>query len=382
MTAINVKRPEIEAALKLFDRELRASKEWKGWDARRSQRYAVDTRGLLYPPKKILSLATGIPVGEFIGGAPTNKHFERLGFPIKELHASPRSASPQIPVFRVGRSYSRIRDITGRFGGSGQSGIAPSRMAPAIFLFTGGAGAKYGYADEFERSGCLLYAGEGQVGDMRFTRGNLAVRNHVQDGRALHVFESHGKGQDYEYRGEFVYTSFLIKKGPDREGALRDVIVFRLMPVQHLLPTEVAAEVEPSAPDSPSPTLSDLRSLALEAVQAPGGVVDAGEAVRKTFVRSAKVRAYVLARAAGICELCNSAAPFKRKSDGSPYLEPHHINRVSDGGLDHPRHVAGICPTCHREIHFGIGGAALNDALRTTVEGLEDAMERDESKEG
>lgn len=108
---------------------------------------------------------------------------------------------------------------------------------------------------------------------------------------------------------------------------------------------------------------------------APGNVSDPAEAVRRTYQRSAKVRAYVLARADGICELCEKPAPFTRKSDGSPYLEPHHINRVSDGGLDHPRHVGGICPACHREIHFGIDGDRLNDKLRTSIEAREAAME-------
>jgi len=366
----------VEAALSQFDNELRSRREWQGWEQRRSQKFAVRARGRLYPPKKILSLATGVPVADFTGGPPTNNVFAALQYPVELLdHGEGPIDRPLIPAFEVGHAYSRAREITGKFGGSGQSGIAPSRSSPAIFLFTGGSGTQYGYADEFEATGCLLYVGEGQVGDMQLIRGNLAIVNHVQDGRALHVFESQGKGRDYVYRGEFVYTSHLVRKGPDRDGAQRDVLVFRLMPVEQLLSIEGAGD---SGSGVGEPVLSDLAGLrvaAMEAARAPGAVVDAAEAVRRTYQRSAKVRAYVLARAAGICELCNKDAPFRRKSDGSPYLEPHHINRVSDGGLDHPRHVGGICPTCHRKIHFGVDGDALNDQLRAAVFAREDAMD-------
>jgi len=53
----------------------------------------------------------------------------------------------EIPTFVVGQRYSRSKEITGKYGGSGQSGIAPSRRVPAIFIFTGEAGAAFGYED-------------------------------------------------------------------------------------------------------------------------------------------------------------------------------------------------------------------------------------------
>jgi hypothetical protein len=39
-----------------------------------------------------------------------------------------------------------------------------------------------------------------------------------------------------------------------------------------------------------------------------------------------------------------------------PNLEPHHIRRLADGGPDHPRWVAALCPTCHRRVHHGVDG--------------------------
>ena len=40
---------------------------------------------------------------------------------------------------------------------------------------------------------------------------------------------------------------------------------------------------------------------------------------------------------------CGAAAPFTTK-EGLPYLEAHHIRRLTDGGPDDPRWVAGVGP--------------------------------------
>ncbi|PWW40310.1 HNH endonuclease [Idiomarina loihiensis] len=71
------------------------------------------------------------------------------------------------------------------------------------------------------------------------------------------------------------------------------------------------------------------------------------------FVRNPDVVAEALLRADGLCESCGSKAPFLRKSDGSPYLEVHHIKRLADGGEDTLRNVKALCPNCHRESHYG-----------------------------
>ena len=88
------------------------------------------------------------------------------------------------------------------------------------------------------------------------------------------------------------------------------------------------------------------------------------------YQRSRDIRNYVLARAIGHCEGCKSPAPFTRK-DGTPYLEPHHIRRVSDGGPDDPAFVVALCPNCHRRVHAGADGETYNAHLleeMTTIE--------------
>lgn len=60
--------------------------------------------------------------------------------------------------------------------------------------------------------------------------------------------------------------------------------------------------------------------------------------------------------AAGICERCKMKAPFIRAKDGTPYLEIHHTQRLSDGGSDTLENTIALCPNCHRELHFGKSG--------------------------
>lgn len=71
------------------------------------------------------------------------------------------------------------------------------------------------------------------------------------------------------------------------------------------------------------------------------------------FRRNPAVIAEVLDRANGHCEECRKIAPFKRASDGSPYLEVHHITPLSEGGEDTVKNAQALCPNCHREAHFG-----------------------------
>lgn len=71
------------------------------------------------------------------------------------------------------------------------------------------------------------------------------------------------------------------------------------------------------------------------------------------FLRSADVIVEVLERANGQCEICKKDAPFMRASDGSPYLEVHHIIPLSCGGYDTVANAQALCPNCHRRLHFG-----------------------------
>lgn len=363
-----VERSSILAALNKFDEELRNTSEWAGWENKKTQRHAIDFEGKLYPPKKIISLATGRPVSAFSGGPQSNNYLRALNFKIILLSSA--SIKP-IPSFQIGQIYDRKTHIHGPFGGSLQSGISPSSVADAIFLFTGDSGNLYGYSDKdgFDDQGGQIfsYTGEGQVGNMELIRGNRAVLEHSRDGRALHLFRSLGKGKGQQYLGEFIYARHHFSNGPDRNGAQREIIIFELVPVAMAAHLENDEKDDASAPK----TLAEARSLAISAADASGGKTGQ-PALRSLYKRSKAVRDYVLMRADGVCESCKNPAPFARH-DGTLYLEPHHTTRLSDGGADHPRHVGAICPACHREIHYGKHGMAKNAELQTFLFEIEDA---------
>ena len=75
--------------------------------------------------------------------------------------------------------------------------------------------------------------------------------------------------------------------------------------------------------------------------------------VTVNYIRNPDVVAEVLERADGSCEGCKNSAPFQRRSDGSPYLEVHHIKQLSKGGEDTVKNATALCPNCHREQHHG-----------------------------
>ncbi|MGO4765534.1 HNH endonuclease [Cupriavidus sp. 2KB_3] len=365
MTIPNVNREQLLEAIEYFDGNLRAAPAWQGCEDRDDQQFALSHNNRLYPLKRIIGLASGLSDTEFPGGDPACRFLEKQGFSLARINdaAALLSAKP-LPSFVIGQIYDRFSEINDIFGGSRQSGIAPSRRAHAIFLFTGRTGEKYGYTDYRDDQGVYWYSGEGQLGDMVFKSGNKAVRDHAQNGQALHLFKSLGKARGQKYLGEHTCGVPKFERGIDKERRERDVIVFPLIPVN------LAREIEQSEDSASTPrlatTLDEARRLALWAVDNNTESQGATTALRNLYRRSQLVRNYVLQRAAGLCELCNLPAPFRRR-DGSGYLEPHHTNRLSDGGLDHPRFVAAICPTCHRHIHYGKGGNELNKRLTLII---------------
>jgi len=141
----------------------------------------------------------------------------------------------------VGALYNRQRDIHARFGGQWQSGIVTPRNAPLIVAFTSTAGLQHGYFDDWDSDGIFHYFGAGQEGDMEFVRGNSAMRDHVKDGKQLLVFRALGGGM-HRFEGQFVCVGYDIVPGiPDRNGSLRNAIVFRLRPIHDEVGEELVA---------------------------------------------------------------------------------------------------------------------------------------------
>ena len=276
-----------------------------------------------------------------------------------------------IEMFVVGKRYSRAKDIHDQYGGTRQSGISPSGSHPFIFLFTGDSGETYGYEDGWQKDdGVFLYTGQGQVGDMEFKRGNKAIQNHVADGKQLFLFRAIGKGQPVEFVGEFECASIDFADGPDVNGNPRKTIRFNLVSCAVAITDEGLEGVKPIILRA----FDDLRQSAFAAV-APTETNNWRMAKQIRRQRSSEIREYVLRRANGVCELTGEKAPFS-KPNGEPYLEVHHIKKLSDGGLDHPVNCAAITPNVHRQIHFGLEGTELDERLAKLIRSKESLLSK------
>ena len=288
----------------------------------------------------------------------TSDHGQELGG-VVIVGAHDHVASMPWPYI-VRQIYNRRKEIHEPFGGQRQSGIVTPKNVPGIFLFTGHGGSAIGYQDIFQPDGSFRYTGQGQVGDMIMASGNSAIRDHATAGKDLLLFEQIKKGGLVRFLGLFACAGWDTERQPDLNGVERDAIVFTLAPVRE---TDLEAQDLVNYP-APAVDFATLRTRAM-AASAPAQAKQAASAAT-LYARSQSVRDYVLARAEGACERCGKPAPFKTAT-GRPYLEAHHIRRLSDGGPDDPRCVAGICPNCHRQSHFAADRLALNADLQRKV---------------
>lgn len=257
----------------------------------------------------------------------------------------------------------RRRKLHEYFGGQQQGGISTPANHPVILAFTGSSGGQHGYNDGWS-NGVFCYFGEGQTGPMQFRGGNRALRDHAKDSKDVLLFEMAAKAH-VRFAGFFAVASWEQRTAPDKNGSMREAIVFHL--------AAIGAEIETGQSAAPANTsLAELRERALiSGSSAPRASVSA--AARSAVLRSDAVVEYAEARAAGVCECCNALAPFVRPS-GRPYLEVHHLKRLTDGGPDLPDAVAAICPTCHRRVHHGLDGAQLNSKLSKLIAKKETAF--------
>lgn len=120
---------------------------------------------------------------------------------------------------------------------------------------------------------------------------------------------------------------------------------------------EVGADVVPNLAETPS---------YVDQFSAPS-VVAQREALVIVRERSAAVRARVLRRARGICELCGQ--PGFVTGDGSIYLETHHVLPLALEGPDHESNMVALCPNDHRQAHYGERREALFEELQALALG-------------
>jgi 5-methylcytosine-specific restriction protein A len=245
--------------------------------------------------------------------------------------------------------------------------ITPAQHS-LIFLVTGGSGRQHGYEDRWDEDGfTFFYFGEGQLEDMKFNKANLALRDHVANGEDVHLFEDVPDRRGYlRYKGQMICTGYEWVDAPDTRQNIRKAILFELVPVEALDSPQDDEASETSIEPDPASKPHYLAELRLRALANSAECRTPVERRALFRMRSQAVRLYVLTRAGGKCEGCGASAPFVTNK-GQPYLEPHHIRRLTDGGPDDPRWVAGLCPNCHRRAHYSLDATEYNQMLAKIV---------------
>lgn len=266
--------------------------------------------------------------------------------------------------FIEGQVYKRscIHDL---YGGSRQRGIAASKDKPMIFIFSGKEGKTYGYEDGWQNKNTFFYTGEGQVGDQEFKEGNKALKDHIENGKDVYLLESLGGKGLYRFISQLTCIGYHFAQGIDKLNNFRTIIIFEFERT-----SKVSQDSENIEQEIESTNLEELRKLAMYAANNSSTTATLQE--RKTIIRkrAAAIKKYALVRSEGICEACEQFAPFHTTKD-EPFLEVHHLTRLSDGGLDHPKHVAAICPNCHKRVHHSKDGKEYNDQLIKKIKAKE-----------
>lgn len=277
-------------------------------------------------------------------------------------------------MFEIGKIYNRRADIHGRYKGQQYGGIATPAAHPYVFIFTGDSGSEYGYIDSFDPNGTFKYTGEGQEGDMKMSKGNLAIHDHQKNNKEILLFEYTSRGF-VRFLGTCNYVFHHIEERPDRNGYLREAIVFHLdivntqnIDAAQALTSEIVESPKAMYITKPSKghSLQKLREIALSATPTQASTQEKIQSIQN---RSVAIKFYAKRRANGICEGCNEIAPFKTKS--GPYLEVHHLTRLADGGADLPQNVIALCPTCHRRAHYSLNYLEFNSQLINEVAAIE-----------
>ena len=247
----------------------------------------------------------------------------------------------------IGNHYNND-DICNTFLCAPQGGMRRSHKTNTLVLVANHT--KSLYEDEWKLD-TMNYTGMGSKGDqsLEFAQ-NKTLSESNENGINVHFFEVF-TDKVYTYQGQVTLIDKPFQEVQDDEdGNSRSVWIFPLRRTDNSTPVVPKVELDKTfarkIKKTSTLTLEELKSKASKSQSKPGSRV----ATTTTYQRDPNVVNYTLKRAAGICELCEQPAPFKKKN-GDPYLEVHHVEQLSKGGDDTIENAVALCPNCHRKMH-------------------------------
>jgi 5-methylcytosine-specific restriction protein A len=109
----------------------------------------------------------------------------------------------------------------------------PSTKEDAVLLFHTKEEAQQFYGDGWDEDDLYWYSGEGVLGDMRWTRANVAIRDHGDSGAELLLFERAQRTDGlWRLLHRMRYVAHKYAKRPDKSGRERKAIIFALKAVR------------------------------------------------------------------------------------------------------------------------------------------------------
>ncbi len=151
--------------------------------------------------------------------------------------------------------------IAAAYGCGTFQGIEPADEAGKVFVYSDpSAGEEYGYtfdgrAEDDEFGPLYLYTGAGANGDQRPSGRNGSLLTAAEKNREIHLFVAHGKvpgggAMRQRYIGQMVLdpvNPYDLRRGPGRDGVMREVLVFRFRPAPGTTAAWTEADRQPAA---------------------------------------------------------------------------------------------------------------------------------------
>ena len=230
---------------------------------------------------------------------------------------------------------------------STQGGMRKSNKLNALVLIANHV--KSIYNDQW-KDDILNYTGMGTQGDQSLTfMQNKTLAESSTNGISLHLFEVHVAKQ-YTYVGKVKLAKKPYQEQQsDTNGQSRMVWIFPLQISEGEIVSRDVFDSNWSNTTKAARLLDNetLRQKATSGENTPTKIT----IISRITKHNPFVAEYARRIAAGRCQLCNAPAPFT-ETDGTPYLESHHIVSLPRGGSDTIDNVIALCPNCHRKMHI------------------------------
>lgn len=255
------------------------------------------------------------------------------------------------PNIKIGQVIDN-KQLMDEFLCSGQGGMRRSKRTNTLVLISKHVASKRKIYDDKQIDGIYYYTGMGMAGDQSLDyMQNKTLAESNKNNVQLHFFEVF-KDNEYTYTGRVELSDKPYEDNQiDSEGNMRKVWIFPLkLSVTngdvHIKKADIDDSYNEQLKIASKLTLEELKNRAL----ASSTESNVRMTSSKTYVRSAYIAEYTKRCADGICQLCNSNAPFKDRQ-GRPFLESHHIVWLSKGGADDYTNTVALCPNCHKRMH-------------------------------